>query len=70
MGAIYGSAYIVFAAYGPNLSLNKEINTYTVEDDNTNSSLIGDANVFVRCIINHVNLVNPLDDTDSYFRRA
>jgi hypothetical protein len=70
MDAIYGSAHIVFAAHGPNLSLNKEINTCTVEDDNTNSSLVGDANVFVRCIIDHANLVNPPDDTDSYFGRA
>jgi len=70
MGAIYGSAHIVFAAHGPKLGLNKEINTCTVEDDTSNISHVGDANVFVRCIIDHANLVNPLDDTDSYFGRA
>ena len=70
MAAIYGNAHVVFAAHGPNLGLNKEINTCTEPVSTQVPSHPGENAIFVRQTIDHESLVHPPDDPDSWFGRA
>ena len=70
MAAIYGNAYVVFAAHGPDLGLVKEINSCTEKGHATGTINAGDSAVFVRQTIDHDNLVHRSDDYDSWFGRA
>ena len=70
MGAIYQNAYVVFAAHGNALALEKEEKRCTHEGITDSIASFGDTDVMVRQTIDHDNFVNPADDTDSWFGRA
>ena len=70
MGAIYQNAYVVFAAHGPVLALEKEEKRCTHEGITDSIARFGDTDVMVRQSINHDDIVNPADDTDSWVGRA
>lgn len=70
MRAIYQDAYVVFAAHGHTLALEKEEKRCTFEGITDSIASFSDTDVMVRQSIDHDNFVNPADDTDSWFGRA
>ena len=70
MSAIYENAYVVFAAHGDILALEKVDKRCTHEGIPDSIAHFGDTDVIVRRTIDHANFVNPSDDVDCWFGRA
>lgn len=70
MSAIYQNAYVVFAAHGDTLALEKEEKRCTNEGITDSIASFGDTDVIVRQSLSHDNFVNPVDDIDCWFGRA
>ena len=70
MSAIYQNAYVVFAAHGDTLALEKEEKICNNEGITDRIASFGDTDVIVRQSLNHDNFVNPADDINCWFGRA
>ena len=70
MGAIFQNAYVVFAAHGRTLALEKEEKRCTLEGITGSVASFGNTEVMVRQSIDHDDFVNPPDTTDIWFGRA
>ena len=70
MSAIYQNAYVVFAAHGSTLALEKEEKRCNHKGLTDRIANFGDTDVIVRQSLNHDNFVNPADDINCWFGRA